>query len=44
MQGQPEPPHGLADSASDYLIKAACVRETVEQNTWCQDRWILDGR
>ena len=43
-QGQPEQPCGLADFASAILIKAACVRETVEQNTRCQDRLILDGR
>ena len=36
-QGQPELPCGLADFASAALIKAACVRETVEQNTRCQD-------
>ena len=38
-QGQPEKPSGPADSAGVALIEAACVRETVAQNTWCQDRW-----
>ena len=38
-QGQPEKPSGPADSAGVALIEAACVREPVAQNTWCQARW-----